>query len=193
MSLQLITMSTVNDSATVAKSAKSEKKAPAPTVSPLVLALQKALAKAEKAKPAKVFDEEGFRKDMAKHGLPASFIDNATRESKKKWEAEHGDAGEQVCRDLLAILSPALGGIDTVATVAGKMAKESELAGKVRFTLSDLQEEELPGVSEFVKKASALWDAGKQTTEICEELKFYSYQTLFNFIKASPSIFTPRK
>ena len=173
-----------------AKKSATENK---PTESALVIALRKALAKAEKAKPAKVFDEDAFRKDMAKHGLPASFIENATRESAKKWNAEHGDAGEQVARELLAIVAPALGGISALADVVGKVAKEIELAGKVRFTLSDLQKEELPGVAEFVKKASGMWDAGKQTTEICEELKFYSYQTLFSFIKASPDIFAPRK
>jgi hypothetical protein len=183
------------ESATVSAPKSSAKPATkgAPTESALVVALRKALAKAEKAKPAKVFDEAAFRKDMAKHGLPASFIDNATRESAKKWNAEHGDAGEQAARELLYVISPALGGIETLADVAGKMAKEEELSGKVRFTLTELEEEKKEGVAEFVKKASALWDAGKQTTEICEELKFYSYQTLFNFIKASPSIFAPRK
>lgn len=188
-----------NESATVsAPSVKSSAKpAPAgkgtPTVSPLVLALTRALAKAEKAKPAKVFDEAAFRKDMAKHGLPAAFIENATRESAKKWAAEHGDAGEAVCRELLAIVAPALGGLDSLADVAGRMAKEAREAGKVKFTLSELEEETKEGCADFVKRCAKLWDEGKQTTEICEATNFYSYQTLFNFIKASPSIFTPRK
>jgi len=186
-------MSDTNTSATVNASAKSAKKAPAPIVSPLVAALTKALANASKAKPAKVFDEAAFRKDMAKHGLPSAFIESATVESKRKWEKEHGSNGEQITRDLLKTLAPSLGGIESLASVAGSMAKEAREAGKVKFTLSELEEETAEGVAEFVKTCAEQWDAGKQVSEIVESTSFYSYQTLANFIKSSPEIFTPRK
>ena len=167
------TESTIQNVKPVKKSIPDNK----PTESALVIALRKALAKAEKAKPAKVFDEAAFRKDMAKHGLPAQFIENATRESAKKWNAEHGDAGQAVCRDLLAIISPALGGLDTVAEVSRDMAKEEREKGKVTATAKEFRDA-LSGEKDaradllpIAEKAADLRKEGKAWSEIETALK----------------------
>jgi len=191
----------VNASPVAPKVNKGKPTPAAPTVSPLVAALTKALAQAEKAKPAKVFDEQAFRKDLAKHGLPAAFIESATKESAKKWASEHGDNGEAQTRALLSIIAPSLGGLDSIATVSAKMAKEEKEKGKVVATAKEFKDA-LTGEKDaraelrtIAEKAADMRKGGKAWSEIETALKLSenTRQALYMASQDFPELFPVAK
>jgi hypothetical protein len=149
-----------------------------------IKALVSALALASKAvkalPPAPSFDHAARLAIMlsAFEGMPDAEkkARNATDRLKEQFDAAHGDSSERITRTVLAELAESLGGIETLATVAGRMAKESRSAGKVNATATQwraaLTEEEgfdksLQGLAE---KASDMRKAGKAWSEVEESL-----------------------
>lgn len=127
--------------------------------------------------PAPVFDPTPLRAAFEASQLPEKFIENALRESEKKFVATHGDNGERLARIILADIAESLGGIEELGTIAGRMAKEARTEGKVNVTASEWKDacngegEDFTEENQtLVEKASDLRKAGKAWSEIEEAL-----------------------
>jgi hypothetical protein len=142
---------------------------------------------------APVFNGEALKKAFTDAGLPEKFIQSALEESKKKHEETHGNSEEKFARIIIAELSPALGGIDNLAMVCRKMKLEEVEKNSVKFTKGELEDINNSKAQSFIKQIQALYNAGKQATEIQKELNFYSYPVLYNFIKENETLFPSRK
>jgi len=142
---------------------------------------------------APVFNGEALKKAFTDAGLPEKFIQSALEESKKKHEETHGNSEEKFARVVIAEIAPALGGIETFAALARKMNTQQVESSKVKFTKGDLNDKENVKAQNFIKQVQALYKAGKQVSEIEKELNFYSYQTLYSFVKENETLFPNRK
>ena len=142
---------------------------------------------------APVFNGEALKKAFTDAGLPEKFIQSALEESKKKHEETHGNSEEKFARVVIAEIAPALGGIETFAALARKMNTQQVESSKVKFTKGDLNDKENVKAQNFIKQVQALYKAGKQVSEIENELNFYSYQTLYSFVKENETLFPNRK
>jgi hypothetical protein len=159
----------------------------------IINALSNAM-KALKSIPASpVFNGEGLRKAFVEAGLPEKFIESALEESKRKHEETHGNNEEKFSRIILCEIAPALGGIENLAIICRRMNNEEVESSKVKFTKGDLNDKENVKAQNFIKQAQALYKAGKQVSEIEKELNFYSYQTLYSFVKENETLFPARK
>ena len=156
-----------------------------------------ALAAATKAiralPPAPTFDPAPLRAALVASQLPEKFIENALRESEAKFIATHGDTSERIARTVLAEIAPALGGLDSLASLTRAMRAEEVAQNSVKFTRGELDDKENEKARAFVAKAAKLYKEGKQVSEIQKELNFYSYQTLYGFVKENTDLFPSRQ
>jgi len=159
----------------------------------IVNALSNALKAVKNIPAAPIFDANGIIAEFKKMGMPEKFIDSAVAELKTKHEEIHGDNEEKFSRIIIAEIAPALGGIENLAAICRKMNNEEVESSKVKFTKGDLNDKENVKAQNFIKQAQALYKAGKQVSEIEKELNFYSYQTLYAFVKENETLFPPRK
>ena len=126
--------------------------------------------------PAPTFDPAPLRAAFEAANLPDKFVENALRESEKKFIATHGDNGERLARTVIAEIAESLGGLDEFARIAGRMASEARAAGKVNVTASEWRaaaEGSKEAKSEHVtllEKASDLRKEGKAWSEVEEML-----------------------
>jgi hypothetical protein len=156
-------------------------------------ALSNALKAVKNIPAAPIFDANGIIAEFKKMGMPEKFIDSAVAELKTKHEEIHGDNEEKFARIIIAEIAPALGGIETFAALARKMNTEQVELKMVKFTKGDLNDKENVKAQNFIKQVQVLYKAGKQVSEIEKELNFYSYQTLYAFVKENETLFPPRK
>lgn len=159
----------------------------------IVNALQNCVKAVKNIPPAPSFDANGIIAEFKKLGLPEKFIDSAVAELKAKHEETHGNNLEKFARIVLAEISPALGGIDSLASVCKAMKNEELEANSIKFTKGELNDKENAKAQNFIKQVQVLYKAGKQVSEIQKEVKFYSYQTLYQFVKENENLFPARK
>lgn len=140
-----------------------------------------ALAAASKAlkalPPAPVFDRAARKAliDQAFEGLPERFRQSALEEAEKKFIAENGDTGERAASVILSEIAPAFGGIETLATIAGRMAKKVRTEGKISVTGSQWRaalegKPETPEHSTLLSRAAKLRADEKPWSKVAEEL-----------------------
>lgn len=126
--------------------------------------------------PAPTFDPAPLRAAFEAAQLPEKFIENALRESEKKFVATHGDTGERIARTVLADIAESLGGIEELALLAGRMAKTARAEGKVNATASEWkaalegEKDARAELQTLADKASDLRKDGKAWSEVAEAL-----------------------
>ena len=163
------------------------------TMKEIINALSNAMKAVKNIPAAPIFDANGIIAEFKKMSLPEKFIDSAVAELKAKHEEIHGDNEEKFSRIIIAEIANALGGLETFAALARKMNTEQVELKMVKFTKGDLNDKDNAKAQSFIKQAQALYKAGKQVSEIEKELNFYSYQTLYSFVKENETLFPNRK
>jgi hypothetical protein len=141
-----------------------------------VKSILSALANASKTvkglPPAPTFDPAPIRAALEAANLPEKFVENALRESEKKFISTHGDNAERLARTVIQDIAESLGGLDEFARIAGRMASEARKEGKVNVTGAEWRaaaegnKEAKPEHVTLLEKASDLRKDGKPWSEV---------------------------
>jgi hypothetical protein len=184
-------------STTTEKPAKSAK----PAAHPVIAALASASNAVKNLPAAPTFNGDALHKSFLDAGLPEDFAKRAVEESKRKFEAIHGNTGEAVARAVIHSIADSLGGLEEFARLASRLASDARAAGKVTVTGKDWEacakegKEAKPEHKTLFAKARELYREGKAWSEIETVLNLApaSRQQLYLVARETPALFPARK